>query len=224
MVGSEWPTRQKSLADEIAEETKDELVRGELCPGDHVSTDRIARKLGVSHVPVREALSKLEAQGYLEAVPNRGFFVPELLLDDVEDVYRWRRVLEEEVHGTAVPALTEAQLSTLGELCGEMRTAADAGDAVRFHRINRRFHFVIFEASNSRVLMRMLPALWDAASHYQSVLIQVESSISTLQAQHEELLRAFVDRAAERANEVMRGHRQVTLSMMREILSQRESA
>ncbi len=210
-----------SLADEIVEEIKDALVRGELRPGDHVSADRVARNLGVSHVPVREALSKLEANGHLISVPNRGFIVPELSLHVVDDVYRWREVLEDEAHRIAVPNLADVQLAELANLCREMRDAVSAGDAVRFHRINRRFHFIPFEATNSRVLARVLPSLWDTASHYQSVLIQVQSSIPVLQSQHENLLQAFLDRDPERVNEVMRGHRTVTLAMMRAILSDR---
>jgi DNA-binding GntR family transcriptional regulator len=211
----------QSTGDRVIEQIREALLAGRFRPGDRISADGLARELQVSHIPIREALNKLQVEGHLVAVPKRGFFVPELSLREVEDVYHWRRVLEDEAHQMALPQLTDDDIKELGKLCTLMRQAARARDISRFHQINRRFHFLIFELAGSARLVRMLENLWDSASHYQCVLIRGDTSIPPLQDHHEALLDAYRALDAQRAIAIMDAHRTATLSLMREIL-QRE--
>jgi DNA-binding GntR family transcriptional regulator len=208
----------QSLSDQIAEQIKDALVQGHLLPGSRLSADGLARQYQVSHIPVREALNRLQVEGHLIAIPNRGFFVPDLSLADVEDIYLWRQVLEDHAHRMGVPLLTGADLAQMDDLCLRMRKASSENDPLRFHRINRQFHFVPFLRTGSQRLVRLLDPLWDAASHYQSVLIREDRSLPRLQEQHEELLDAFRARDVDKVLAVGAEHREVTLAMMREVL------
>lgn len=209
--------RAQSLSDQIAEQIKDALVQGQLIPGQRLSATGLARQYQVSHIPIREALNRLQVEGHLIVIPNRGFFVPELSLADVEDIYLWRQVLEDQAHGVVVPLLTGEDLAQMSELCKRMRKASLDNDPIYFHRINREFHFIPFYRTGNR-LPRLLDPLWAAASHYQSVLIRVEQSLPQLQEQHERLLEAFRARDANAAVAIGAEHRDVTLAMMREVL------
>jgi DNA-binding GntR family transcriptional regulator len=212
----------QSTGDRVIEQIREAILGGRFRPGDRLSADGLARELQVSHIPIREALNKLQVEGHLIAVPKRGFFVPELSLREVEDVYHWRRVLEDEAHQMALPKLTADDGKQLVKLCTLMRQATRARDASRFHQINRRFHFLIFERAGSVRLVRMLENLWDSASHYQCVLISGDTSIPLLQEDHEVLLDAYRAGDAQRAIAIMGGHRTTTLSLMREILQREE--
>jgi DNA-binding GntR family transcriptional regulator len=202
----------------VVERIKDALVTGRLRPGNHVSASGLARELGVSHIPVREALKELHADGHLLLIPNRGFFVPELSRSDVFDIYRWRRVLEDEAQRQAIPLLSNSDLEQLTALCAVLRSAARRSDIVVFHRVNHDFHFAVFGRTQSPRLIRMLEPLWRTAFHYQSILIRKGPSLQELQDQHEALLDAYHRRDVERANAVMHQHRSTTLGLMEQIL------
>lgn len=208
-----------SLSDEIAERIKDELVEGKFLPGARLSADGLAREFSVSHIPVREALNRLQVEGHLMVVPNRGFFVPALSIEDVEDIYSWRQVIEDAAYRRAVPRLNDADSSQLVELNRKLHRALAANRASEWHRINRKFHFAPWERADSPRLQRLLDPLWDAASHYQSVLIRGDRSLETLQAQHDALVESLLARDVDAAISISAAHRSITLEKMREVLA-----
>jgi DNA-binding GntR family transcriptional regulator len=198
---------------------KDLLVEGILRPGQHVSASALAQQYGVSHIPVREALGRLEAEGYLTRKLNAGFLVPPLSLAVVEDVYTWRKVIEHGAYERAVPELGEEEFAELAELCGKMRDQVDSNNGATFHRLNHAFHFLALGAMGSEQLVRILTPLWDAASHFQVVLIRQSGLLSVLQEQHERILTALEQRDVQTVLELTDEHRETTLTLMRESLA-----
>ena len=108
--------RPEGLQDFAGRQILRAIFSGELGPGDKLSPTKLAEELQVSHIPVREALSGLAASGQVVRIPRVGFFVAELSLDYIEDVYHWRRVLEEEAHRVVVRKLREPELSRMRDL------------------------------------------------------------------------------------------------------------
>jgi DNA-binding GntR family transcriptional regulator len=109
-----------STVDHVQETVMDGLLRGEYPPGTWLRQDELAAQLGVSKIPVREALHRLAAIGLLRFEPNRGAVVPALSAADAEENYGLRRAIEPELLRRAVPRLTivdlaEAELATSGE-------------------------------------------------------------------------------------------------------------
>ena len=92
----------EALLSYIEKRIKQAVVSGELKPGAKLSPSAIAVDLGVSHIPVREALTSLAASGYLEHKPRVGFLVRVLSSDDLADIYHWREVLEREAFTMAI--------------------------------------------------------------------------------------------------------------------------
>lgn len=217
------PRAGQLLSDHIAAQLKVALASGRLQPGEKLSADGIARVLGISHIPVREALNKLQVEGHVDWIANRGFFVPQLTLEGAEDVYHWRRVIEDEANRIAVPKLSPQDLRDLERLFDQMQRAVDKDDAIRFHRVNREFHFLPIRRHCSERVVRLLDSLWDAASHYQSVLIRAESRIPLLQDQHSGLMEGFIARDPDIVNATMAGHRSSTLELMRHVLALNKS-
>ena len=196
----------------------DRICSGGLAAGEKLSPSRLASDYGVSHIPVREALAALEAEGYVRRVPRVGFFVAELSSKHTEDVYHWRQILEDEAHRIGVPLLTDEDLARMCEINKGINDGADS----RFNRfldLNRAFHFVAFERAGSEILLRFLNYLWDAAARYQNTMDYARPSRAILREHHDALFEAFQARDINLVNARMAEHRALTLQTIRKMAS-----
>lgn len=197
-------------------------MSGELPAGARLSPARLAEDLGVSHIPVREALAALEAIGHVRRIPRVGFFVADLSTNDIEDVYHWRQVLEDEAHRLAVPHLSDEDLNRMREInTALLKASGERGN--RFLGLNREFHFVAFERTGSDHLVRFLRHLWDAAARHQNAVAAPKLPRSTLQDQHTTLIEAFEARDVDEVNRWMAEHRAITLDCIRQTHDQTDS-
>lgn len=103
------------------------IVAGELRPGQRVPQEEVADALGVSVAPVREALRVLEQEGQVTYFPRRGYFVTELRIADLEEIYDLRRLLEERAVRHALRTLDDARLATIDAAAVECERAAERG-------------------------------------------------------------------------------------------------
>jgi DNA-binding GntR family transcriptional regulator len=198
------------LPDVVTRRLNRAITTGALPPGARLSPARLAEDLGVSHIPVREALAALGAAGQVTRIPGVGCFVTELSTQDIEDVFHWRRVLEDEAHRLSVPRLGEADLACMREHDAGMRT----GDLTAFLECQRALHFVPFRRVGSEYLVRFLTHLWDVAARFQTS--PGYERVPTLLAEHQEpLLAAFEARDVAAVNAIMATQRELTLDAVR---------
>lgn len=206
-------SRPDGLQDFVARNLVRAIASGELPPGTRLSPARLAGDLGVSHIPVREALAALEALGQVKRIPRVGFFVAEMSTEDIEDIYHWRQVLEDEAVRLAVPHLTDDDLDRMRSLNAEMAASLDDGEA--YAELDRAFHFVPFERVGGDHLLRFITHLWDSAYRYHGVVVgRVDRSVS--QQHHDALLLAFDASDANSANALLAAHRQLTLDSVKQ--------
>jgi DNA-binding GntR family transcriptional regulator len=198
------PDQPEALLSYIEKRIKQAVVSGELKPGAKLSPSAIAADLGVSHIPVREALTSLAASGYLEHKPRVGFFVRVLSPDDLADIYHWREVLEREAFMMAVPLLTGDDIEEMRGLCGQMRGLVTPGQWNEFLDLNRQFHFVAFRRAGSDQLLRFLSYLWDSAESYS---LSGLGNLEKAQQDHEQMLDLFEARDVDGIIEAMMRHR-----------------
>ncbi len=135
------PTAQ----DAVLREIRQAIMTRKLEPGQWVRQLDLAQRLNVSSVPVREALKTLEAEGQVTYEPYRGYKVVELSVDQLEEIYLARGLLEEEVTRRAVENIDDALVRSLEETLARMEELAEAGDVVGYSEANVEFHFLIFE-------------------------------------------------------------------------------
>lgn len=207
--------RPDGLQDFVARQLAKAIASGELPPGARLSPAKLAEDFGVSHIPVREALAALEAVGHVRRIPRVGFFVAELSTDDIEDVYHWRQVLEDEAHRLGVPRLEDADLVRMRQLNADMLASLHNRDTLAFAELNRAFHFVPFQRAGSDHLMRFVTHLWDAATRYHNSMTYVRVPMDVLQEHHDALMAAFELRDVAAVNGWMAEHRAVTLDAIR---------
>ena len=197
------PTAQEAVLAEL----RRLLVTGELAPGAPVRQEAVAERLGVSRVPVREALKVLEGEGALVYAPHRGYVVSELSVDDLVEVYRLRELLEAEAIRVAVPQLTDLDVDTIAAAAHQVDAAGSVDDLAAMTAANRDFHFLLFDAAGMPRLSRTLRQLWDATDVYRAVYFGATGNRERVSDDHAELLAALRHRDVRRAVAAQRSHR-----------------
>jgi len=214
-------TRPPTAQQAVLAELRRAILEGDLEPGSQLIQETVAEKLGVSRVPVREAMRILQGEGQISYTPHRGYFVTELSLDELEEIRRIRELLEEEAVVKAMPNLRDEDVAVMAEAYQEMELAGADGDIAAMNAAHTRFHFALLSASGMTRLIRILRQLWDAADPYRAVYHGEEASRRAAQKQHAALLRAAKHRDTERAIKILHDHRQQTIDRLRGALDKR---
>jgi len=198
-----------STTDRAYAELKSDIMSGALKAGDRIKEELIAEKLGVSRTPIRHALQKLAAQGFIEMSHNHGARVSQWSTQDLGEITDMRALLEGFGAGIAARKITPEDLETLRTLAAEMDQAAERGtpkDLEAITDLNSRFHMTIIAASGNRRLAEVIGML----AH--PLLVQRRfSSFSKKQLQrsmshHRELIEALEAGDSDWAGAVMRAH------------------
>lgn len=205
------PAPPESLSDYALRSIRADLVEGRLLPGQRVAAEQLAASLAISHVPVREALRHLEAEGHLERDPRSLTRVRDVTPAEADEIYQLRELLETEIHKTAVPAMRGEDFAELDLHFDDMEEAIREGDIAQFARANRAFHFVVFNRSGRAWMVRFLNIIWDAAARYQTSLFLTPGWEISLQQHHEELRIALRAHDVHAVNRIMNDHRHVTV-------------
>jgi len=152
----------KQLRNIVADRMRTAILDGQYKPGEWMRQERIAQELGVSQMPVREALKQLASEGLIEHVPYRGARVVDISPIDVEDIYAMRGFLEGRAAGFAAANITPEEITELKQLHSEIEDNLSPEHFLRYRELNRRFHELIFTASRRPYLIRTLGLLWAA--------------------------------------------------------------
>jgi len=150
------------LHEVIAERVRTAIISGRFKSGQWLRLQRIADDLGVSQMPVREALKQLATEGVVEHVPYRGVRVVGFSAQDVADLYAQRSFLESRAARAAAENITPAELTELDELLSQMEESPAFTDLVAYCHLNRRLHQIIYQASRRDYLVHALGQLWSA--------------------------------------------------------------
>ena len=193
----------------LSAQVKDRMLRwileGELPPGSRIIETRIARELGTSQAPVREALRDLATLGLVEMHPYRGARVRQPAPDELVEAMELRGELEAIAARSAVAHLDEPMLARLTELLDRMRASATRGDAHAQAEENLAFHAAIIEASRNRTLQRLWAMLEPFARSYLTATVP-GADLGWLAERHVAVLDALRSGDAERAADAMRTH------------------
>jgi len=194
------------------------VLNRELLPGEPIRQDAIAERLGVSRVPLREALKILEGEGQVTYRRHHGYTVTELSLADLLEVYRIRKLLEDDAVRLAVHNVTADHIAALTTIEREIEAAGEAGDLVTMAEANRRFHFLLLECAESPRLVRMIRLLWDATDAYRSVYYSDGHNRSRVHNEHRAILTALRKRDVDQVLQLLDAHRSHAIEALRHII------
>jgi DNA-binding GntR family transcriptional regulator len=205
-----------TVALQVAERLRAEIVAGERPAGSRLRQVEIARRYGVSTTPVREALAALQREGLVRLHPQRGavVFVPDV--DDLREHYEIRAALEALAAAKAAERFEPPWAEPLLACLDEMR---DGPPAARYIALNQRFHTTLYAHSGCPRLVEMIAALRDASSAYLHIYRAAEDfPVERLDAEHREILAACAARDPERAAQAVRDHLHHTVDHVAERL------
>lgn len=148
-----------TVAQRVAAALRDQMLAGAFRPGEFIRQEEVAQGLGVSRMPVREALMVLANEGFVVRVPRRGFQIPDRSIRDLIDLYPILTVLERTAGATSLPKLTVGDRSALRRTCTELRRATEAMDAARALELNLDFHRLLASRCGNRRLIDLLETL-----------------------------------------------------------------
>lgn len=211
-------TRPPTAQEAVLEQVRRELVSGALRPGQQVRQEQLAERYGVSRVPLREALKILEGEGQVVYHPHRGYFVAELSVDDLVEVYRLRELLEAEAIRAAAPNLTDEALADLRDAGAAVVRANRSRDVAAITDANRRFHFALFALSGRPRLVRILGQLWDSTDVYRTVYFGQPVNRRRVEAEHEQQLTALAARDIEAVVRLQAEHRDHSAATVRAVI------
>lgn len=214
MQGRRPPTAQAFVLDEV----RRAITSGQLKPGSPIRQEALAEQLGVSRVPLREALKTLEAEALVVHEAHRGYFVAELSLADLHEVYRIREILEAEAVRRAADRMDEAALDALETIQREVEKAADTADVSGMAAANRRFHFALYTASAMPRLVRFITTLWDATDAYRSLYYAEPEHRDHVVREHRAVLTALRDGSVEEAVQLLDAHRTHAVAALEDVL------
>ncbi len=200
------------------------LVTGSLKPGDRVRQEEIAESLGVSIGPVREALATLEQEGQLTYLPRRGYWVTELDVGDLQEIYELRALLESRAARRAMPLLDEDAMQRIDLAARACLDAAAAGDVAAELVANRRFHLAILESPDQNHTLRVIRLLWDSTETYRALYYNSAEGRQEASEAHERILTALHARDVELLVAELDAHRGAALKRLARVLAGSEEA
>ncbi len=196
--------RTRSRADFVFESLREAISDGRIAVGERVREEEIARELGVSRTPVREALQRLHQRGLLVFGNGRGLVVAELSQHQVLQLYAMREILEGSAARFAAQHATAADVAILYRLQKELAEAKP--DALLLVTLNRRFHQAIYEAAHNQYLMQTLNMLHDSLALLHNATFRVPSRRSESDEEHYRIVAAIEKHDPKAAEEAAREH------------------
>ncbi len=194
-----------ALSDRVKEYIIEAVLNGELKPGDRIVESSMARHLGVSQAPVREAIRDLVLLGFLETQPYKGTSVRSFTPEELWETYTVRAALESLAARLAATHLTEDDVKALQGILDEMMEAARQQDRDTLVKLDNKFHETILRISRNKTLHQLWKALqfgtWTIVTYRKS-----SYDPAYLAARHEELLEALQTRDPEKAMRAMQHH------------------
>ncbi|HIC80177.1 MAG TPA: GntR family transcriptional regulator [Kiloniellaceae bacterium] len=193
-----------SSGEDAYEALYDALLNGQLKPGEQIREAEVARLLGMSRTPVREAMRRLETQGLLIHQPRKGMTIRQLDHQAITELYLVRVELEGMAAAEAARHASEAEIDALQEIVeGDSDSQIDPA---RSSRINKVFHQTIHRAAHNRFLLEILDSLQVTMSLLGKTTLSLPERVRTARQEHQAIVSAIAERKPEEAREAAAAH------------------
>ncbi len=196
----------RNLSDQVTEILYRKVLTGALAPGERINEVDLARTLGISRNPIREALRRLEERGILMSSPRRGAFVRTVTSEDIDDTFRFRTLVESFALRNAMPRMTDQHIDELQSIIDKMVEAASRGQGSVVIELDVFFHRRICELSGSRWALRAFNDLYAEVRLLMAVSEQYFESMEASSSAHYRVVEALRTHDPEQAVAAMVAH------------------
>lgn len=201
---------------------RDAILRGDLQPGERLMEIHLAKKLGVSRTPVREAISMLEQEGLAVTYPRRGAQVAKMTVKDLDDVLEIREVLDTLAASLACRNMNSDDINNLAAACADFEKATRGNDIREVVRTDEAFHNVIYEVSNNPRLRAILLNLKGQMYRFRFEYVKDKSNYPFLIKEHKDILEALKTRNEEEVIKHTKKHLVNQMESVRQVILSQE--
>ena len=198
--------QRKSLGQHVFENLKSAIIKGDLSPGDRLIENQLAETLGISRTPVREAIHKLEREGFLRKKPGGGFSVLGLSREDVIETFGIRSVLESYAARLAAEKHNPQSLKPLEKKIDIFQKRLDSGEFEPLADINTEFHDLLYGLSESPRLIKMIHNLRDQIFRFRQIILKNAELAKMSNRDHKDMLQKIQQRDGEGVERLVREH------------------
>ena len=187
----------KPLRELVCEHIREAIINGVFAPGERLMEIQMADEMGVSRTPVREAIRKLEMEGFVVMIPRRGTYVSNMSIRDINDVYEIRISLDTLAAGLAAERISDEELVKVGN-------AIEENDMAKVVEADIEFHDVLYKASRNERLRNIINNLREQITVIRGVSMRYPGRLKDTQEEHRRLVESIAARNVEKSQEAAR--------------------
>lgn len=199
-------TDKFSLRGRVFNRLREDILSGKYKEGDELKEVAIGEELGVSRTPVREAFRQLELEGLIQIIPNKGAYVTGITEKDVKDIYMIRSLLEGLCARWACEHITDEQMEEMEENIYLAKFHAQKGHLEQLAELDNRFHDILYEACNSKMLEHQLKDFHEYVLRVRKKTLSNVNRGPKSNEEHEQIMEAIKAKDADRAEMLANKH------------------
>lgn len=196
----------KPLRELVFEALREAIIDATLPPGERLMEVQLAEELGVSRTPVREAIRKLELEGFVVMIPRKGAYVAGISLKDVADVFEIRAALEGLASGLAAERITEEELEELERLLVRKAEVIEENDLEQLVEVDTMFHDVLYKASRNEKLVQIINNLREQIQRFRTTSLAYPGRMKVALEEHKKIVEAISERNIALAQALAQEH------------------
>jgi DNA-binding GntR family transcriptional regulator len=188
-IQESWPIPE-TMVDGITERLRQAIITGAIRPSERIRVADLERKFGVSHIPIREALRRLQSEGFVEISPRRTTIAAGVDLSDLANIYDLRRIIEVEIGRRSVSRMTKSDIETVRRALVSFQAVANDPSSAEFWERHRNFHGALLAPAANPTVRRVLDHLWQSSERYVRLFVSTFATMDTVMDLHVELYEA----------------------------------
>jgi DNA-binding GntR family transcriptional regulator len=198
--------QRKTVAMQTLDEIREKILHGDYPEGAPLRQDALAAELGVSRIPVREALRQLEAEGLVAFSPHVGAVVSSLSLGDIKELFEVRALIEADLLRRALPRTGKEDLERAGEVLDQYEVALKENDVTAWGALNWHFHSTLYAPAEQPLTMGIVQNLHNQSDRYLRMQLALTHGESRANDEHRAILRAVSEGDAQHATSLLTSH------------------
>ncbi|MGI6092006.1 MAG: GntR family transcriptional regulator [Negativicutes bacterium] len=198
------------LREVVCEALREAIISGVLKPGERLMEIQLAEELGVSRTPVREAIRKLELEGFVIMIPRRGTYVADLSIKDINEVFEVRTSLEVLAAGLATERITDDELEKMERLLVHIGEYIEKGDMDKIVEADSQFHDILYQATRNDRLVQIISNLREQLTRFRSISMAYPGRLKNTLEEHSRLVEALAARDQQLAERLATEHMENT--------------
>jgi DNA-binding GntR family transcriptional regulator len=182
------------------------IIRGDLTPNSKLALNEIAKSLGISNTPIREAINKLSSEGFIKIIPNKGIIVKEVNIDDLQEILHIRAFLDGLIAKLAAHKITDKKIANMMEIINKMKHCVKEDDRLTYNDLDIKFHDFLLNITENNKLKEIYNNLIMHLYKFRIRTLKIPDRMGKSLKEHREVALKVKERNPDEANRVSQEH------------------